>query len=147
MSVLSHLHRRLSIGASEPASSPEDVDRLMAFANRLEHPIPTDYVDLIRQRSTIEFVVDARGCFRIWSAADVVELNEAYRIQAYLPGGVALGDDEGGEGLVAMEGERGYGVYRISFSDIDPGEAVFLAQSLSKLLVDGIGLNELFGWM
>jgi hypothetical protein len=119
---------------------------LVAFAESVGRPLPSDYVELLHHATEIEIDVEGRGYVRIWSPSGVVELNGAYNIQKYLPGALAVGDDEGGKVFVLMVGERGPGIYRSSFADPDPGEAVYIAPSFEALLGRGVGIDKLFAW-
>jgi hypothetical protein len=81
-----------------------------------------------RAATEVEVLVDGIGCIRFWSPDGVLEMNAAHDLQRYIPGGVAIGDDEGEAVYVFMEGGSGLGLYRTSFSDPEPTEAVFVAR-------------------
>lgn len=66
-------------------------------------------------------------------------MNEAYGIQARLPAGLALGDDEGGNALVSWQKVEQGGLYLIPFGALDLSEGTYLAPSLRALLVEGVG--------
>ena len=147
MSFLQSLHRRFMVGATEPGSSDEDVAALSTFATRQGLVVPCDYLELVREVSELELVVDQRGCVRFWSASGVVEMNEAYEIQRHIPHALAVGDDEGGKALAFMDGGSGTGLYRFPFADPDASEAVFIAPTIRELLKKGEGADLLFDWM
>ena len=47
-----------------------------------------------------------------------------------LPNSLAIGDDEGGNAIIYAEGKNGFGVYAVSFSDLDADEIIFIAKCL-----------------
>lgn len=146
MSLLMNLHSSFSVGAKEPPSSEAEITQLALFAKRHGLIVPDEYLELVREASEIELIVDSKGCIRIWSAAGTVEMNQEYEVQKYLPEALAIGDDEGGKALAMMGGEQGRGLYRFSFSDPDRAEAVFIARSMRALLQHGVGVDQLFDW-
>ena len=146
MTMLERLHESFSVAASEPPSPRAELEALQAFAAARGLRVPDEYLALVRQATEVELLVEGRGCLRIWSAAGVVELNEAYGVQTAMPRALAIGDDEGGNALAYLEGSEGAGLYRFAFADPDPAEAVYLAPSLVALLQHGAPFERLFDW-
>lgn len=146
MSPLKRLDRRFSVRAAEPAASVDEIERLSVFAAALRRALPGEYLDFLRAATEVEILVEQRGCIRLWSPAGVLEMNAAHDVQKYIPGGLAIGDDEGGMAFVLMTGREGPGLYRLSFSNPAPDEAVFIGPSLADLLWRGVGLERLFAW-
>lgn len=66
-------------------------------------------------------------------------MNSAYEIQKYIPDSLAIGDDEGGQALLYMNGIQGFGLYLCGFGDLDPETAMFVAPTLNSFLVEGNG--------
>ncbi|ELR64590.1 hypothetical protein C942_02403 [Photobacterium marinum] len=66
-------------------------------------------------------------------------MNEEYMVQDYIPNSLAIGDDEGGSALIIMTGNKGYGLYKVGFGDLDVDDAEYISASLSELLIDGFG--------
>lgn len=87
----------------------------------------------------MEILVDGEGYIRIWGAALCLEMNEAHCIQTYLPGALAIGDDEGGGALIYTKGTQGQGLYLARFGNLVSADALFIAPSLREFLYDGIG--------
>jgi hypothetical protein len=146
MSVLTGMDARFDLRASEPPATDKEIDELRAFARTVGGTLPDDYVDLLRDVTEVEILVEQRGCIRFWAPAGVLEMNDAHELQRYIPHAIAVGDDEGGMAFVFMTGRNGRGLYRLSFADPDPMEAVFIAESVEALLVSGVGIDRLFAW-
>ncbi len=137
---------RFDLQAKEPPATESQIDDLVAFAGSVGWTLPSDYLDLLRDASEVEIVVEQRGCVRFWAPDGVLEMNDSHELQKYIPQAIAVADDEGGMAFVFMTGREGRGIYRLSFSDPDPDEAVFVADSVEALLVRGVGINRLFAW-
>jgi hypothetical protein len=71
------------------------------------------------------------GWFQLWPAAEVVELNAAYEIDAFLPGFIGFGSSGGGE-LLAFS-PRG-AVVRVPFIPMEESEAVDMALTFTDLV-------------
>ena len=140
MSVLDQLNSKLRVDASEPSASESEIKSLISFSPR---DLPTGYLEVVKVATEVEILVDGSKYIRIWSPPGCIEMNEEYEIQRYLPGSLAIGDDEGGKAIVAMDGPNGEGIYLADFGDLDPGSVKFIAPSLEKLLIDGIGIDKL----
>lgn len=68
-------------------------------------------------------------------------MNKAYSIQDNIPNSLAIADDEGGNALIYVSGEQGFGLYVIAVNDLDSDELQYVAGSLSGLLKDNIGID------
>ena len=140
MSILSKLNKAFRIDASCNASGEDEIDELIKFASI---KIPQEYLEIIREKTEIEISVRNQRYIRIWGADGCIELNEAYFIQKYIPNSLAIGDDEGGNAIIYAEGKNGFGVYAVSFSDLDADEIIFIAKSLKEILVFAKGIEKL----
>jgi hypothetical protein len=145
--ILSAISKRFSIDAADPPASEAELDKLREYARTLGLELPSDYLSLLRQVTEVEIAVDGKGYIRFWAPAGVPEMNAAHDLQKYMPSAIAVGDDEGGKVFVYMNGGRGPGLYRTSFADPDPNEAVFVASSLVALLSNEEGIDRLFDWV
>ena len=103
--------------------------------------LPDDYLRTVREDADLEISICGEKILRLWSAEGCIEMNEAYRIQEYMPSSWAVGDDEGGYAVVFAEEDGAVGLYAVSFSDLDDREKVFLAGSLSCFLHEGCGTD------
>lgn len=108
--------------------------------------IPYDYKEFVRGAGGIELGLDTKNgpYFRIWGYKKAVEMNNAYMFQDTIPNSFAFGDDEGGCSLIYLSGEEGFGVYIIDCAVPIISAALFLCPSLNDLLVNGIGLGEIW---
>lgn len=136
MNLLNKLNSRFSVGANEPASSEDDLQKLKTFS---QIELPSDFVSIVREMTEVEVVVDNDRYFRIWSPSGCIEMNEEYEIQNYIPNSLAIGDDEGGSALILMTGNKGFGLYKVGFGDLSSEDAEYISASLEELLVNGIG--------
>lgn len=136
MSLLNKLNSRFSVGSREPAASEADLQELQNFS---QIELPQDFVSIILEMTEVEILIDNDKYFRIWSPSGCIEMNEEYEIQNYIPDSLAIGDDEGGSALILMTGNKGFGLYKIGFGDLDKDEAEYISASLEELLVNGVG--------
>lgn len=146
MSVLNNMDGRFELLVSQTGASKGAIDELVAFVQSHGATLPDDYLAMLWVATEVEIRVDGRGCIRFWAPAGVLELNVAHELQRYIPEAIAVGDDEGGMVFVFMTGQDGTGLYRLSFADPDPAEAVFIAESVEALLLRGVGIDRLFAW-
>ncbi|MEJ2044015.1 MAG: SMI1/KNR4 family protein [Reinekea sp.] len=136
MSLLYKLNSRFRVGASEPASSETDLQDLKEFS---QIELPADFVSIVREKTEVEILVDNNKYFRIWSPSGCIEMNEEYEVQNHIPNSLAIGDDEGGSALILMTGNKGFGLYKVGFGDLDTDDAEYISASLEELLVSGVG--------
>ena len=123
---------------SAPGSSEIEIEELVRYA---QINIPMEYLSIIRKETEFEISVAKIKLLRLWGAKGCIEMNEAYHIQQYIPNSLAIGDDECCNVLLYAEGEKGFGLYIVSLSDLEENAMVNIADSLKTFLVDGIGLN------
>ncbi|MBL8856414.1 MAG: SMI1/KNR4 family protein [Planctomycetaceae bacterium] len=137
-----NLSHRFRVDVSNSPSTDLELQELRNFSRI---PLPTDYVELIEQGSEIEILVDNRMYIRIWGARVCIEMNKAYSIQNCLGDSLAIGDNEGGSALVLVPSNDGIraGIYLIDFGCLDIDEGVFIAGSLSDLLINEVGVDLL----
>jgi hypothetical protein len=136
MSLLNKLNSRFRVGASEPAASETDLQKLKEFS---QIELPEDFVSIVREKTEVEILVDNDKYFRVWSPSGCIEMNEEYEVQNYIPNSLAIGDDERGSALIVMTGNKGFGLYKVGFGDLDADDAEYISASLEELLVNGVG--------
>ena len=139
-SILENLHPRCSISSCEDASSQESLATLKSYSS-IE--VPEEYVDIVSHATDMEISVDGDFHLRIWGPDRVIEMMEAYDVSSYFQNCLAIGDDEGGQAIIYMKGDRGFGLYKSGFGDLDPEDAVWVSKSLVSLLVEGNGLDNI----
>ncbi|MBC2582757.1 SMI1/KNR4 family protein [Clostridium sp. DJ247] len=138
MSIFYELSDNFSVDAKEEPPSEEQIKELEKFSS-IE--IPLDYLELVREATEVEIKVKDEMYIRIWGPIDSIEMNEAHYIQEYIPNSLAIGDDEGGNVLLYVNGKKGFGLYMVGFGDLDIEDAVLVAPSLRDLLVNNIGID------
>lgn len=138
MDILEQLSSKFRVDASEGVSTELEIGNLVKFS---DIKLPNDFLELIRKKTSVEINVDGMKYIRIWGAVDCIEMNEAYKIQKDIPNSLAIGDDEGGNALIYAVGEKGFGLYIVSFEDFDMGDSKYVSNSLSDLLINNIGLD------
>ena len=134
------LNKQLRIDSYKEKSSDESIDALISYWDLV---IPQDYIDFIKTMNEVEILVSGKRYIRIWGAEGCLELNEAYCIKQFLPGALAIGDDEGENALIYYDGQQGFGIYMVAFNDLEEDEVQYVSPSLSSLLIDGIGISKL----
>jgi len=140
MNILRSLNTALKIEANESAASPDDISSLKVFSSI---QLPSDYCEIVAEMTEVEILVDGDRYIRIWSPDGCIEMNEEYQIQHYIPKSLAIGDDEGGGALILMTGDKGFGLYKVDFGDLDVKDAEYISDSLRSLLVDGSGIERI----
>lgn len=138
MSVLKNLSNNFRIDTSKPASSSEEINKLINFS---DIQIPKDFLEIIMEMTEIEINVDEKKYIRIWGADGCIEMNTAYNIVESIPNSLAIGDDEGGNALIYTTGQNGFGLYLIAFNDLDIDELQYVSDSLSDFFINNIGID------
>ncbi|MNF16902.1 hypothetical protein D3C80_2201450 [compost metagenome] len=54
---------------------------------------------------------------------------------------MAIGDNEGAYALVYLNGQYGLGIYLMGFGNLDVEDAIFISPTITKLLIDGTGID------
>lgn len=130
--MLERLHSSLKILAKQQPASSSD----MAAMEEYFGSVPQEYAALMAEASEIEFQRGAKY-FRIWHPSGCIDMDQGYHIRECIAGCIPVGDDGGGDVIFYDEGEQGFGVYLSDYSVLDRQEAVFIAESLSAILLEG----------
>lgn len=138
--MLNELNPSLRVESKNLGSSPESILQLIEISDIV---VPLEYTTLISEATDIEISVKGEMYIRLWGAESCIELNEAYKVQYYIPNSLAIGDNEGGSALIYCTGNEGFGLYITGFGDLDLTDAEFIAPSLKDLLVKGSGVETL----
>jgi hypothetical protein len=104
--------------------------------------VPTDYLEIVRQATEIELQHTGGQYIRIWGPMGAIEMDEAYSIRQRLPGALPIGDGGGGHVLFYQEGQQGFGLYHVGYGDLDRGDAIWIAPSLSDFLTKCVGIES-----
>lgn len=138
MSILAKIGEEFEIVTSETSSSNIEIDELIQFS-RID--IPCEFLDIIKEKTEIEILVNKEKYIRLWGAKGCIEMNDAYHIQQYIPESLAIGDDECSNALLYARGNRGFGVYIVSFGNLGIDEMVYIADSLEAFFVNKEGMH------
>ena len=138
MSFLDKISDKFRLAAFAAPSQAADIEKLLQTA---KISVPLDYIELIREKSELEFIIGTSDYVRIWGADGCLDLNAAYHVQEYLPNSLAIGDDGGGGALLYLLGEKGFGLYLCRFADLEVSAARFVAGSLAEFLCGEIGAD------
>lgn len=145
MSILTEISNMYTIESQNSPASKEEILKLINFS---PIELPKDYLELLEQATEIYINVKNGGCIRIWELLGingVMDLNEAYQVQRYIPKSLVIGDDGGDIALIYLDGKEGFGLYKIGFGDLDINDAVKISSSLKDLLVNNVGVEN-FQW-
>lgn len=138
---LKDLHKGLKVASKKGCSSLEAVIKMKNMFG--DNALPDEYISFINQASEVEISINDMSFIRIWGAEGVIEMNDAYHVQKYIPGGIAIGDDEGGSIIFYAVGKSGYGLYKTGFGDLDINDSEYISDSLVSLLINGNGVEKL----
>ncbi len=140
MTILDKLYLDFSVDVSQPAALPEAIKKLKDFSS-IE--VPVDYIEIVDEATEIEISVRKEQYIRIWSPEGCIEMNESYNVQTFIPNSLAIGDDEGGNALLYMTGNKGFGIYLTGFGNLDADDATYISISLRELLINGDGVDTI----
>ncbi|MFC9777497.1 MULTISPECIES: SMI1/KNR4 family protein [Paenibacillus] len=138
MNIFEEISDMFFVEVKDLPASEGDIISLQNFSTI---KVPNDYEEMSKIATELEINVKNQMYIRIWSPLGCIEMNEAHRIQKYIPESLAIGDDEGGYVLIYMEGKEGFGLYMVGFGNIDVEDAVLVAPSLRDLLINNIGID------
>jgi hypothetical protein len=135
------LNKRFRVDVVKAPSTESEIEQLKKFS---PISVPEFYLEMIRQGSDFEILVDNKMYIRFWGAAGCLEMNPAYNIQKYLASGLGIGDDEGGRAFILMSRTEEYpaGLYLVGFGSLDLQDGKFIAESLEDLLINGNGTEN-----
>lgn len=140
MSILNKMCNLFEVAASGEKSDDAEINRLSEFS---EIEVPSEFIDIIKEKSEIEILVNKQKCIRIWGADGCIEMNTAYNIQKYIPNSLAIADDGCCNVVVYAHGGNGFGLYIVPLGDLDSDEMTFISPSLESFLTQGTG-TEIF---
>ncbi|QOS80374.1 SMI1/KNR4 family protein [Paenibacillus sp. JNUCC31] len=138
MNIFEEMSSNFHVEVKEPPASEEDIRRLQKFSDMI---VPKEYEEMSKIATELEINVNKLMYIRIWSPSGCIEMNEAHKIQKYIPDSLAIGDDEGGNVLIYLNGKYGFGLYMVGFGNLDIEDTVLIAPSLRELLVNNKGVE------
>lgn len=138
MSILNKMSKIFEVAASDTKSSDNEIDELIQYSKIC---VPHEFLEIIKERTELEIWVNNEKYIRIWGANGCIEMNDAYHIQKYIPDSLAIGDDECSNAVLYANGNNGFGVYLVSFGNLDVDEMVYIADSLEAFFVNEEGVD------
>lgn len=138
MSILNKISKSFKLAASDTKSSDGEIDALIQYA---KIDIPLEFLEIIKEKTEIEILVNNEKYIRIWGANGCIEMNDAYDIQKYIPDSLAIGDDECSNAVLYAYGKNGFGVYIVPFNDLGVDELVYICDSLEAFFVNEKGMD------
>ena len=138
MSILSKMSKAFEFVTSDTKSSNIEIDELIKYS---KIDIPLEFLEIIKERTEFEILVNKKKYIRIWGANGCIEMNDAYHIQKYIPYSLAIGDDECSNAVLYANGNKGFGVYMVSFGDLGIDEMIYIADSLESFFVNEEGMD------
>lgn len=120
----------------------EGANRLKRFSQEYDIEVPKEYTRLVKGTRGLEINIGCKVYVRIWDESWCVQMNEAYTIQEYVEGGLAIGDNEGGDCLIYLNGREGRGLYLMDYGNQGEEDAVYISKSLKGFLQKGEGVER-----
>lgn len=148
MGVISRLHKDFKLEQYDTLSEIERIkgeEKLLKFAESIGFEVPKEYVEIAGESKGLEIHIGDNVYIRVWDAEWCVEMNEAYNIPEFSPNSLAVGDDEGGNCLIYLEGIKGNGLYLSGYGDLGAEGAEYVSKTLEDLLVRGEGVEKIIG--
>ncbi len=117
----------------QPPAQPSAINNLLA-SSRLD--LPANYLDLLNFSNGGEGELSVfPGWFSLWPAEEVVQLNEGYEVQKWLPGFFGFGSSGGGEMLAFdTRTQQPWKIYSVPFVGMAEEEAVLVAESFATFI-------------
>ena len=149
MSIINNLNERLTILDDSDSVKME----IKWIVERTPVKLPDDYIDFLRgilgaDNRGVSFEVDGVQEFVIWSARAAADsADRDYRDPIYedfLSRTWMIGEDLGSNIYFYGEGKEGFGIYKTDKGEMNIDNAEKLADSLTDLLVKGVGLDIIF---
>lgn len=138
MSILSEMSKLFKIATSDEKSSDAEINELIHYS---KIDVPFEFIEIIKEKTELEILVNNEKYIRVWGARGCIEMNSAHHIQKYIPDSLAIGDDECSNAVLYANGSNGFGVYMVSFGDLDVNEMVYIADSLEAFFVKEEGID------
>lgn len=140
MSFFTEINQKYQVYAYGEASTESTIQKLKDFS---VVAIPEEYCEIIREKEIEICIKDEDGYvgLSIWGADRCLEWNPGHFVQKYIPNGIAIGDNGGGDMLLYANGKKGFGLYLADFGNLDKDELIYVSKSLKDLLLKGIGID------
>ena len=149
MDIISNLNERLRVIDRRDEVVEEYIKKIV---ERSPIKLPDDYIDFLKEiccdNVAVSFEIDGVKEFVIWSAKFGYEcVTREYGEPIYedfVSWTWMIGDDIGEEIYFYGEGKEGFGIYKTDVGVMDFNYSEKIADSLTDLLVNGVGLSIIF---
>ena len=138
MNILSKMSKSFELVASDEKSSDAEINELIHYS---KIDVPFEFIEIIKEKTELEILVNNEKYIRVWGAKGCIEMNSVHHIQKYIPDSLAIGDDECSNAVLYANGSTGFGIYMVSFGDLDVNEMVYIADSLEAFFVKEKGID------
>ena len=138
MNILCKMSKSFELVASDEKSSDAEINELIHYS---KIDVPVEFIEIIKEKTELEILVNNEKYIRVWGAKGCIEMNSAHHIQKYIPDSLAIGDDECSNAVLYANGSNGFGIYMVSFGDLDVNEMVYIADSLEAFFVKEKGID------
>jgi hypothetical protein len=115
---------------------PADADVIQELADWSLGALPPEYLELLRLSDGGEGEFEGYPSYaRLWPARTVIEYNQDYEVQRYLPGFIGFGDN-GGPDLLLFDTRHGapYPIVAVPFVPMELASAIDVAPDFGALL-------------
>lgn len=129
--MMNKISKSFQVLAKGPPASHDQVAAMMNYFGS----IPKEYVDLVLEATAIELEHRNGQYVRIWGPTTCMDMDEGYGIRQWIPEAFPIGDDGGGRIIFYADGNRGSGLYHVGYGALDLDEAIWIAPTLTDLLV------------
>ena len=118
-------------GSLELGEKPSAAD-LEKLRLGLSFDLPESYINFLQKHNGASGDLPVQPCyFQLWRIDEIIENNQDYEIQDYLPGYFGIGGNGGGEFLaIHLENQK---IFTIPFIPMDEENAWLVAESFEDL--------------
>lgn len=138
MSIINKFHKLFRIDVSAAKSDQNEINELIEYSNIA---VPYEFIKIIEEKTEMEICVNNKKYIRVWGARGCLEMNKIYNIQKYIPNSLAIGDDECDNVVLYAQGKKGFGVYMVSFNNLDIEDLKYISSSLEAFFIKGEGVD------
>ena len=141
MDILKNLNPEFELSLNQIYKA-DDIG-LQELQKLVDFKIPDDYIELIEDDIGKSFYLEDGTLFQVMSISSAISLTSDYTLQEDLPNSFFIGYNEGGYAYIYFNGNKGLGIYAIDLGARCESYTVFISKSLTSLLVDGEGIENI----
>jgi hypothetical protein len=102
---------------------------LQSLIEQLEHHLPADYLDFMRETNGYNGEVGKHGYVCIWPVEEIAQTNQANHFREWIPGLILFGSNEGGEYFAFDTRRNPVGVVMVPMIPLELDSAVDVGAS------------------